>query len=77
MAFTTQGLVNLEGQEWPKFSSSSERIAYPAPLIIRERVNFPPGTRYGSLGDSIEAEDLSDHDIAAGRISKSTRTAVP
>lgn len=44
---------------------------------MSERVIFPPGTRYGSLGDCSEAEDLSDHDIAAGRIPNSTRTAVP
>jgi hypothetical protein len=51
----------------------SETITSNAPPITAPRVNFPPGT-IGGTGASNSSEYLSDQDIAAGKIPKSTRT---
>lgn len=46
----------------------------PEAAITRARVSFPPGTSIGRFWEIDEFVDLSDQDIAAGRIPNSTKT---
>lgn len=57
-----------------KFSKISETITNPEAAMTRDKVSFPPGTSVGRFWEIDDSVDLSDQDMAAGRIPKSTRT---